>query len=440
MKTSKAGFKPNTPKKFNFVNPLAILTRSKLESIFLLMSERDEAFYKDPANLRQILQDFEINPKFEGRTLVDLDLSHVIDFSNFLNRGYETANQLRTLGEAKRIWKETLAEDENVIYLGLSGDMVTAGIAPVVCYMMEHGYIDGIVSQGANLFHDTARTFGYLRRQTSPQKYPDTELFQEGAVRMYDTLEKTEPQIFTPLMMTHIARELTEGGPKVLTTRELYNHIGRFLIEKKLEKYPGILTTAYRKNVPIWVAGPESSVLMMDLAAAANKGGFPIEVGVTKDLIEQARIQEELEGLGYRTNLVEIGGGVVRNTLQQIATMSYLLRGGLWNMEEPEWFNKHKNAILITTDTGMPYGGASSVPMVEHNPHHQHHSQGENLSWGKFDSEGKRTTVYMDATVALPLLVLGLRDDEEVRAIMANRKPLKFTNLGGDNLRLQSPA
>jgi len=306
LKTSKAGFKPNTPKKFNFVNPLAILTRSKLESIFLLMSERDEAFYKDPANLRQILQDFEINPKFEGRTLVDLDLSHVIDFSNFLNRGYETANQLRTLGEAKRIWKETLAEDENVIYLGLSGDMVTAGIAPVVCYMMEHGYIDGIVSQGANLFHDTARTFGYLRRQTSPQKYPDTELFQEGAVRMYDTLEKTEPQIFTPLMMTHIARELTEGGPKVLTTRELYNHIGRFLIEKKLEKYPGILTTAYRKNVPIWVAGPESSVLMMDLAAAANKGGFPIEVGVTKDLIEQARIQEELEGLGYRTNLVEI--------------------------------------------------------------------------------------------------------------------------------------
>ena len=327
------------------------------------MAERGEDFFKDPANLRKIPQNFDINPDFEGSTIVDFDPSLVGNFNEFLTKGKETANQLRTLGEAFEIWKETLRDNKNVIYLGLSGDMVTAGMAPVIRTMIEKGYIDGIFSQGANLFHDTATTLGYRRRQTTPQKYPDTELFSRGAVRMYDTLEATESQVFTPLMMAHLAKELTGDGPKVLNTRQLYYHIGRFLVENGLEKVPGILTTAYRHNVPVWVAGAESSVLMMDLAAAVNKGKFPIEIG----------------------------------------------------------------------------GGASSVPMVEHNPHHSHGSQGENLSWGKFDPEGRRTTVYMDATVALPMLVLGLLQSREVSDIMSRRKPLKFSNLSGEQLQIQKP-
>ena len=104
-----------------------------------------------------------------------------------------------------------------------------------------------------------------------------------------------------------------------------------------------------------------------------------------------ASVQDRLESLGYRTSLVEIGGG------------------------------------------------ASSVPMVEHNPHHSHGSQGENLSWGKFDPEGRRTTVYMDATVALPMLVLGLLQSREVSDIMSRRKPLKFSNLSGEQLQIQKP-
>ena len=355
------------------------------------MAERGEDFFKDPANLRKIPQNFDINPDFEGSTIVDFDPSLVGNFNEFLTKGKETANQLRTLGEAFEIWKETLRDNKNVIYLGLSGDMVTAGMAPVIRTMIEKGYIDGIFSQGANLFHDTATTLGYRRRQTTPQKYPDTELFSRGAVRMYDTLEATESQVFTPLMMAHLAKELTGDGPKVLNTRQLYYHIGRFLVENGLEKVPGILTTAYRHNVPVWVAGAESSVLMMDLAAAVNKGKFPIEVGITKDLLDHASVQDRLESLGYRTSLVEIGGG------------------------------------------------ASSVPMVEHNPHHSHGSQGENLSWGKFDPEGRRTTVYMDATVALPMLVLGLLQSREVSDIMSRRKPLKFSNLSGEQLQIQKP-
>jgi deoxyhypusine synthase len=400
------------------------------------MAERDESFYKDPANLKNIPQNLSVDSRFQGHDLNDFYPPGVENISDFLVHGKETSNQLRTLGEAFEIWKETLADDKNVIYLGLSGDMVTAGMAPVVCTMIEEGYIDGIFSQGANLFHDTATTLGYRRRQTSPQKYADTDLFSQGAVRMYDTLEATEPQVFTPLMMAHLAKELTANGPVVLNTRQLYYHIGRFLVENGLQRVPGILTTAYRRNMPIWVAGAESSVLMMDLAAAVNKGGFPIEVGITKDLIDHATVQERLENAGYRTSLVEIGGGVVRNTLQQVATMSYLIKGDLWSMEEPEWFAKHRNAILITTDTGMPYGGASSVPMVEHNPHHPHHNQGENLSWGKFDPSGKRTTVYLDATVALPLLVMGLLQNREVREIVRHRKALKFTGLAQDTLQL----
>lgn len=385
----------------------------------------------DPANLAQLQKNFQVPSPFSERSsgpLNDLEIEEIDNFSRFLDRGAETANQLRTLGEAKAIWKETLSGEDNVIYLGISGDMVTAGMTPVIRYAIEKRLVDVVFSQGANLFHDFARTVGYERIKTFPQQFPDSELFQKSTVRMYDVLEPSEAQVFSSVFVAHVAKRMVNDGYEIVTTRQFYHYIGKMLYEWNLVKKEGILTTCYRQNVPIFVAGPESSATALDLAAAQNKAGIPLEIGVGRELIDHAMLQDKIENLGLRSNLIEIGGGVVRNTLQQIATASYIVRGEPFSMEEPEWFKKHLNAILITTDTGVHFGGASAVPLREYNPSTQH-PQGENLSWGKFDPEGKRVTVIADATIVLPLLVKSLIDDPETREILGKRKPVKFSNL-----------
>jgi len=396
----------------------------------------------DPANLSKIKKKLRVSPPFFERSqgpLKDFGIDEVTSFSQFLDRGAETANQLRGLGEAKAIWREMLADKKNVIYLGLSGDMVTAGMAPVFSYMVEHRMVDVVFSQGANLFHDFARTVGYERVKTFPQQFPDFQLFEKGTVRMYDVLEPAEAQVFSSVFIAHVAKRMVEDGYGVVTTRQFYYYIGKMLYEWNLVETEGILTTCYHQNAPIFVAGPESSATALDLAAAQNRAGISLEIGIGKELIDHATLQEKIEDLGLRSNLIEIGGGVVRNTLQQIAAASYVVRGEPFSMEEPEWFKKHLHAILITTDTGIHFGGASAVPLREYNSCTKD-PQGENLSWGKFDPNGQRVTIYCDATIALPLLVKGLVSDPEVWDIIKYRRPIQFSNPEDSNLKIEKSA
>lgn len=369
----------------------------------------------------------------------DFHIEEIDNLSQFLDHGLETANQFRTAGEAKRIWKKMLADDNNVIYFGLSGDMATAGMAPTISYLINNHYIDVLFSQGANLYHDLAATLGFDRYQTSPQQKPDTDLFDQGMVRMYDVLEEASVQRVSPAIVKLVADEMESEGHQTVSTRQFYYYLGKKLTEWDLIQNEGILTSCFLKNIPIFVAGPESSVIGMDLAAAQNRTGNKLEIGIGKELQDHSIMQDKIENLGFRSNLIEIGGGVMRNTIQQVATGSYIVRGHPFDKNEPEWFKRHLNAILITTDTGVPFGGASAVPMVEHNPNTKY-PQGENLSWGKFDPEGQRVTVYLDATIALPLLVLGLRDDPEIQDIIKTRKPISFSNLDQFPINVQKSA
>lgn len=392
----------------------------------------------DPHNLAELTKQPTVPSFLTERSLGrlhDLPITEIETVTELLKAGQDTANQLRTLGEAYEIWQETLKDPTGVIYFGLSGDMVTAGLAPTLALLVEHRMIDVFFTQGANLYHDFVRTIGYPRLKTSPQQIDDVTIHQQGGVRMYDVIEPAEPQNISQLLVAHVAKRMWEDGHRVVTTRQFYYYVGKLLDEWNLVRSEGILTTCFRNNVPIFVAGPESSVTAMDLAAAQHIEGVDLEIGVGKELRDHAMLQEAIEGMGLRSNLIEIGGGVMRNTLQQIATAAYILRKKPWSTEGGEWFKRHKNSILITTDLGVPFGGASAVPMVEHNPRAKH-SQGENLSWGKFDPEGRRVTVYTDATLALPLLVLGLVQNPEMRGVLRERKPVRFSNLGGFPLEI----
>ena len=393
----------------------------------------------DPENVSKLVANRQVPESLLSRSegaLIDLPADMDGRIGSLLENGLETGNQLKKLSEAKKIWKETLADPKNVIYFGLSGDMVSVGMAPTIAALAEKGMIDVLFSQGANMYHDFGRSIGYTRAKTFPQQIDDTTIFDEGGVRMYDVLEPAEPQFVSKVFVPHVAKSFADEGVNVVTTRQFYNRVAEMMYKMNLVEKEGILTTCYRNNVPIFIAGPESSVTAMDLAAAQHIEGIDLEIGVGKELRDHSTMQDKIENMGFRSNLVEIGGGVMRNTIQQVATGSYIVRGEPWSMEGGAWFKRHQNVILLTTDTGVPFGGSSSVPMVEHNAHAKHKDQGENISWGKFDETGLRVTVYLDATIGLPMLFQALMHDSNMDKILAARKR-HFKNLASFPIEIE---
>ena len=103
-------------------------------------------------------------------------------------------------------------------------------------------------------------------------------------------------------------------------------------------------------------------------------------------IIDQIRDNYEiaqLKKMASATGAIYVGGGVPKNYIQQLGPVSELL----FQRE-----SGHRYALQITTDDPK-WGGLSGCTFEEAK------------SWGKIEKESAYAAVYIDATVALPLLV-----------------------------------
>src|SRR3989337_3053270 len=93
--------------------------------------------------------------------------------------------QGRNLATARRIWQRMLADD-CTIFLGLAGALSAGGLRLVIAHLIEHRYIDCLVSTGANLYHDLHET-RRRRHYIGSARENDTLLQADGIDRVYDT-------------------------------------------------------------------------------------------------------------------------------------------------------------------------------------------------------------------------------------------------------------
>ena len=94
--------------------------------------------------------------------------------------------QGRNLATARRIWEKMLGSD-STIFLGTAGALSAGGMRLTIAHLIEHRYIDCLVSTGANLYHDLHETRGRRHFIGSPQ-LDDAALAAERIDRVYDTL------------------------------------------------------------------------------------------------------------------------------------------------------------------------------------------------------------------------------------------------------------
>jgi deoxyhypusine synthase len=312
---------------------------------------------------------------------------------DILGRMERISFQGRNLGTARRVW-ERMLEDDVTIFMGLAGALSAGGLRMVIAYLIEHRYVDCVVSTGANLYHDLHECRGRRHYIGSPH-VDDAALAAERVDRVYDTLADEDEFCANDEWIAEFAATALE--PRPYTSREFLFCLGRHLWEQT--RSHGILTAAYRANVPIFCPAIADSSIGMGLSQARQRRSSAGQIDTIGDIVESANLVIRRP----RTASVVLGGGTPKNFINQATVQA--------EYYSPD-VTGHRYALQIVTD--VPHFGGASGSSLE-----------EARSWGKLAEDAARVSVQADASIALPLLASAMASLDPL--VLARRKRPVFT-------------
>jgi len=304
--------------------------------------------------------------------------------------GYFTAYNSARLREICHLLTQEVMRDGVTVGMSLSGAMTPAGFGvSVLAPLMRHGFVDWIISTGANLYHDMHYGLG-LDLYSSNPFVDDVKLRQEGRIRIYDIVFGYDVLLETDAFIRELLR--AEPFQKRMGTAEFHHLLGKYVyeVEKQLGvKNPSLLSTAYECGVPIYTSSPGDSSIGMNIAALALEGSKlvidpSIDVNETAAIAYAAR-DVNGDGVEGKSAALIIGGGSPKNFLLQTQPQIHEVLG----LEE-----RGHDYFIQVTDARPDTGGLSGA------------TPSEAVSWGKVDPEELPNTIvcYTDSTIALPIL------------------------------------
>jgi deoxyhypusine synthase len=319
-----------------------------------------------------------------GRRIDPRPITASTSVAQLIDNNFVSYNAGR-LREACQLFNDKILQDDVTVGLSLSGALTPAGLAiSALIPLIENGFVDWIVSTGANLYHDTHFAMGLPMHRGTPDA-DDVILREEGIVRIYDIFFDYDILISTDDFFREILK--APEFQKEMSTSELHFLVGKYLSER--EKVLGtekksLLAAAYRYGVPIYTSSPGDSSIGMNVAALALKGN-QLKFDVSLDVNESAAIVLEAKRSGGKSAAIILGGGSPKNFLLQTEP----------HIQEVLSLNEKGHDYFIQiTDARVDTGGLSGA------------TPGEAVSWGKIDPEQLPDSVvcYVDSTIALPIL------------------------------------
>lgn len=325
-------------------------------------------------------------PEFPGpvREPIRLVADGAGSVSALLTRMETSAFQGRKLGEAFRVWRRMI-DGGSLICVGLAGSVASAGLAPLVAWLVERGYADVIVSTSANMTEDLLEQRGVAFYRVDPDHVDDALLWDKGFYRFFDHVVSAADydamEDFTAGFFEHLAA--TWPAPAMAGV-EFTRELGRWLDGRGLAG--SLAATCARHGVPLFVPAAPDGPIAEGYRTARRKG--PV-VDFFRDYELALRIMERCMRPDRGTSAVFVGGGVPKDFIQITATSVCAIRG----RTDP---SPHRAAIQITTDNTV-FGGLGGAGLAT-----------ECISWGKEAPDGDNVMVFADFTIALPLLCQGL--------------------------------
>ncbi|HAN91384.1 MAG TPA: deoxyhypusine synthase [Nitrospira sp.] len=351
--------------------------------------------------------------------LKSLDLDEVTSFASLLRGMSHTAFSGRSLGEAFEIMVAMAKDPDCKVVMTLSGAMTIAKMGKIVSTMIDRGMVQAIISTGALVAHGLSESVGKLHYRHEAS-HSDEELFQKGYNRVYDTLEMESNLNYVEHVVSLTLKRINTEQP--LSSHLLTRELGKTLAEEF--EGPGILKSAYLKNVPVYIPAFTDSEMgldvgtwamgkRMDQARSQVKEGGDMAVlralhqtcPVFNPYLDLNHYAEEVLG-SKRLGIFTIGGGVPRNWAQQVAPYIEISNTRLGLNVQPPRFHY---GVRICPEPDY-WGGLSGCTYQE------------GISWGKFvpPAEGGRfAEVLSDATLVWPLLMVGLLERIPAKSVPA---------------------
>lgn len=289
------------------------------------------------------------------------------------------------LREACLLFSKKMLQDDVTVGMTLTGALTPAGLGmSSVIPLIEGGYIDWIISTGANLYHDAHFALG-LDLHMGSHQISDEKLREEGVVRIYDILFDYTVLLNTDDFFRKIITLPEFQRP--MGTAEFHYLCGKYIRERELvlgSKRRSILGTAYEYGLPIYTSSPGDSSIGMNIAAKALDGN-KLTIDPNIDVNETASIVLNAKRSGGKSAVVLLGGGSPKNFCLQTEPQIQEVLG----IDE-----RGHDYFLQITDARPDTGGLSGA------------TPSEAVSWGKVDPEMLPDAVvcYTDTTIALPIL------------------------------------
>ena len=289
------------------------------------------------------------------------------------------------LQKACRLFSERMLQEDVTVGLSLSGALTPAGVGrSCIIPLVKAGFIDWIVSTGANLYHDAHFGLGMAMHKGTPFA-DDVVLREEGVVRIYDIFFHYDVLLSTDRFIREVSARPEFQRP--MSTAEYHYLLGGYVVER--EKALGIsrksvLGVAHRCGVPIYTSSPGDSSIGMNVAEQALSGSL-LRFDVSADVNETSAIVFAAKTHGGKSGILIIGGGSPKNFVLQTEPQIQEVLG----ISE-----KGHDYYLQLTDARPDTGGLSGA------------TPSEAVSWGKLDPDKLPDTVvcYLDNTVGFPIL------------------------------------
>src|SRR5574338_701214 len=283
------------------------------------------------------------------------------------------------------LFTQRMLRPETTVGMSLTGAMTPAGLGmSCLIPLMEAGFVDWIISTGANLYHDAHFALGLAMHRGSPTA-DDVELRESGVVRIYDIFFDYGVLLSTDAFVREVSAR--EEFQRPMSTAEYHYLLGGYLREREQAlglTRRSVLAVAHELEVPIYTSSPGDSSIGMNVAEQALAGS-KLRFDVSADVNETTSIVLEAKRTGGKSGVLIVGGGSPKNFLLQTEPQIQEVLG----IDE-----RGHDYFLQLTDARPDTGGLSGA------------TPAEAVSWGKIDPDQLPGTVvcYMDNTVGLPLL------------------------------------
>jgi deoxyhypusine synthase len=268
------------------------------------------------------------------------------------------------IGKATEILTEMFSNKDYTVFLTLAGPLVPGGMRQIIRDLIDQGYLNAIVTTGANMVHDMVEALGH-RHWIGSFFAEDEELKDKNIGRIGDIY--IEQNAFKDLekWIYEILESIPEKKRERISTTELLYEIG-----KKISDSNSILATAAKKGIPIISPGLVDSIAGFHMWMYSQDKKLRID-----PLLDTHKIVD----IAYDSKKVGI-----------------IILGGGWPKHYSLFANTFREgvdlAIQITMDRPEP-GGLSGATLKEA------------ISWGKVKPQGKEVTIICDVTIAFPLIV-----------------------------------